>query len=55
MLQDISAGRKTEIEFLNGAIVTRAKKLGIDTPYNTFISEQIRFMEALQAEKQEHS
>ncbi|WP_319508255.1 ketopantoate reductase family protein [uncultured Methanolobus sp.] len=52
MLQDISSGRKTEIDFLNGAIVIRAKELGIDTPYNTFISEQIRFMEALQAEKQ---
>ncbi|WMW22401.1 ketopantoate reductase family protein [Methanolobus mangrovi] len=52
MLQDISSGRKTEIDFLNGAIVIRAKEFGIDTPYNTFISEQIRFMEALQAEKQ---
>ncbi|TQD26295.1 ketopantoate reductase family protein [Methanolobus vulcani] len=52
MYQDITSGRKTEIDFLNGAIVSRAKKLGIDAPYNTFISEQIRFMEALQAEKQ---
>jgi 2-dehydropantoate 2-reductase len=51
MYQDITSGRKTEIDFLNGAIVSRAKKLGIDAPYNTFISEQIRFMEALQAEK----
>jgi 2-dehydropantoate 2-reductase len=54
MYQDISSGRKTEIDFLNGAIVSRAKELGIDAPYNTFISEQIRFMEALQAEKQKH-
>ncbi|WP_342305716.1 ketopantoate reductase family protein [Methanolobus sp. ZRKC5] len=52
MFQDISSGRKTEIDFLNGAIVARANELGIDTPYNTFISEQIHFMEALQAEKQ---
>jgi 2-dehydropantoate 2-reductase len=52
MYQDISSGRKTEIDFLNGAIVLRAKKLGIDAPYNTFISEQIRFMESLPAEKQ---
>ncbi|MEZ5335932.1 MAG: ketopantoate reductase C-terminal domain-containing protein [Methanolobus sp.] len=37
MYQDISSGRKTEIDFLNGAIVSRAKKLGIDAPYNTFI------------------
>lgn len=54
MFQDISSGRKTEIDFLNGAIAVRAKELGIDAPYNTFISEQIRFMEALQAEKQKH-
>ncbi|SFM16644.1 ketopantoate reductase family protein [Methanolobus profundi] len=52
MFQDISSGRKTEIDFLNGAIVERAKKFGINTPYNTFISEQIRFMEALRSEEQ---
>ncbi|WP_094228012.1 ketopantoate reductase family protein [Methanolobus psychrotolerans] len=55
MFQDISSGRKTEIDFLNGAIAVRAKELGIDAPYNTFISEQIRFMEALQAEKQKQA
>lgn len=51
MYQDISAGRKTEIDFLNGAIVRRAEKLHLEAPYNNFISEQICFMEALQAEK----
>lgn len=52
MFQDISSGRKTEIDFLNGAIVERAKEFGIEAPYNTFISEQIRFMEALKSEGQ---
>jgi 2-dehydropantoate 2-reductase len=49
MLQDISSGRKTEIDFLNAAIVKKAKELGVKTPYNSFISEQIRFMEDLRA------
>lgn len=49
MLQDISSGRKTEIDFLNGAIVRMAKELDVKAPYNSFISEQIRFMEDLQA------
>lgn len=47
MLQDLTAGRKTEIDFLNGAVVSRAEKLGIKAPFNAFISEQIRFMEDL--------
>lgn len=48
MYQDITSGRKTEIDFINGAIASRAKRLGVGAPYNTCISEQIRFMEVLQ-------
>lgn len=51
MYQDITAGRKTEIDFLNGAVVSRAEKLGLAAPYNAFISEEIRFMEALNEKK----
>ncbi|MDW7731468.1 MAG: ketopantoate reductase family protein [Methanolobus sp.] len=47
MLQDISSGRKTEIDFLNGEIARRARKLGLAASYNTFISNQIHFMEDL--------
>jgi 2-dehydropantoate 2-reductase len=43
MLQDISIGRQTEIEALNGAISQDAKKLGIETPYNDFLTALIRF------------
>lgn len=50
MYQDITSGRKTEIDFINGAIAARAKQLGVAAPYNTCISEQIRFMEQLQQE-----
>ncbi len=34
MLQHVSAGRKTEIDSINGALIREAQKLGIPTPYN---------------------
>jgi 2-dehydropantoate 2-reductase len=45
MLQDITAGRRTEIDFLNGAVASFARNHGIDAPYNTCITELIRFRE----------
>lgn len=50
MLQDISRGRKTEIDFLNGAVVTKACQYGIPAPYNSAIVDLIRFRESLAAE-----
>ncbi len=46
MLQDILHGHKTEIDYLNGAVVTAGKRLGISTPYNACISDIIRFKES---------
>jgi 2-dehydropantoate 2-reductase len=43
MLQDISRGRQTEIDALNGAISQYAKEMGIETPYNDFLTALIRF------------
>lgn len=34
MVQDRRAGRKTEIDFINGAVVKRGRKYGIPTPVN---------------------
>ena len=34
MLQHVEAGRRTEIEALNGALIREAKALGILTPNN---------------------
>ena len=37
MLQDIENGRKTEIDFLNGAIVKYAELVGVDVPVNRLL------------------
>ncbi|MBO8181297.1 MAG: ketopantoate reductase family protein [Archaeoglobus sp.] len=38
MLQDVEAGRKTEIDTLNGAIVKEGEKFGIDTKANKVVT-----------------
>jgi 2-dehydropantoate 2-reductase len=44
-LVDILNRRKTEIDCLNGAVVAKAKKYGIEVPYNTAICSLIRIIE----------
>lgn len=43
--QDVRSKRKTEIDFLNGAIVRLGKKYGIPTPYNTLITNLVHIIE----------
>ena len=45
MWEDIKLGRKTEIEFLNQAVVKRAEALGIEVPVNRKISALIHSLE----------
>lgn len=45
MLQDIRAGRKTEIEALNGVIVREGRKLNLEVSYNETIRRQILFLQ----------
>lgn len=45
MWEDISQGRKTEIEFLNEAVVRRGEKVGLDMPVNRKISSLIHSLE----------
>ncbi|MEE8359032.1 MAG: 2-dehydropantoate 2-reductase [Candidatus Hydrothermarchaeales archaeon] len=45
MLQDIERGKKTEIDYLNGAIVELGKKQGIKTPVNETIVSFIKVLE----------
>jgi 2-dehydropantoate 2-reductase len=46
MLQDVEAGRPTEIDFLNGGIGTFGRDLGIPTPLNDAITRLIKGLEA---------
>ncbi len=45
MLQDIRAGRRTEIEALNGVIVREGEKLGLDVACNETVRKQILFLQ----------
>lgn len=45
MLQDIELKRKTEIEYINGAIVKEGERLGIPTPVNKSIVALVRGVE----------
>ena len=45
MLQHITAGKRTEVDALNGAIVREGKKLGIPTPYNDALTLLIKGLE----------
>jgi 2-dehydropantoate 2-reductase len=42
MLQDVLAGRPTEIETINGAIVAYAEALGLDTPVTRTLRDLVR-------------
>jgi 2-dehydropantoate 2-reductase len=46
MLQDLEAGRPTEIGAINGQIVARGRALGVPTPVNAALAEMIRFRAA---------
>lgn len=45
MRQDIERGAKTEIDFINGAIVDEGKRLGIPTPINEVLTLLIKTIE----------
>ena len=45
MLQDIRAGKRTEIDALNGAVVQLGQQHGISTPTNNTVTRMIQFME----------
>ena len=45
MLQDIAAGKRTEIDALNGVVVKLAQQQGIAAPYNQALCNLIQFIE----------
>jgi 2-dehydropantoate 2-reductase len=42
MLQDVEAGRETEVDFLNGAIVAFGERHGVDVPLNRALTQLIK-------------
>lgn len=44
-LQDIDAGRHTEIDMFSGALVRMGKELGVPTPYNEYTYHMIKALE----------
>jgi 2-dehydropantoate 2-reductase len=49
MLQDILRGKRTEIDFINGAVVRLGKEYGIETPNNTTLVRIVKAKEELKA------
>ncbi len=45
MLQDIEKGKKTEIDFINGALVKNGEEVGIPCPINTVLTALIKGLE----------
>jgi 2-dehydropantoate 2-reductase len=45
MLQDVTAGRRTEIEALNAQVAARGQKHGVPTPVNHLLTQLIRALE----------
>lgn len=45
MLQDVEAGRQTEVDFMNGAIVNWGEKTGVPTPLNRALWQLIKGLE----------
>jgi 2-dehydropantoate 2-reductase len=46
MLQDVEAGRKTEVEMFAGRVIALGKKYDIPVPVNNMLYEQIKAMES---------
>lgn len=53
MLQDVEAGRKTEVEMFAGTVIKLGKEFGIPTPYNKIIKEIIEIIHRQQDIKKE--
>ena len=45
MLQDLTRGSRTEIDFINGKVVELGKRHGIPTPANDCLTQLVRFLE----------
>ena len=48
-LQDILAGRKTEVDMFSGAMIRFGRETGVPTPLNEFLYHAIKVLEAKNA------
>jgi len=46
MLQDLERGRRTEVDYINGAIAREARALGMEAPLNEALTALVKAMEA---------
>lgn len=51
MCSDILTGRKTELDTLNGAVVSEGKRLGVPTPVNETITRLVKLIEKNRGEQ----
>lgn len=54
MLQHMEAGKRTEVDALNGALVAYGQKRGIPTPYNQALMWMVKGMEGQRRRLREH-
>lgn len=47
LLQDLDAGRSTEIDYINGAVPREAAKLGLTAPVNSVLTGLVKSLEAI--------
>lgn len=55
MLQALEAGKRTEIDELNGAIVALAAETSVDAPYNALVTDLVRGLERGYADTDRYS
>ena len=51
MLQDLKRGKRTDIDALNGAICRYGKELGVATPENQKVWEEVHLKELINLNK----
>jgi 2-dehydropantoate 2-reductase len=46
MLMDVEAGRRTEIDFINGKFIEYARRAGMEAPFNRTMSAMVKGLES---------